>query len=242
MAIGANQPGDGGMRLTVCDPARGTVVAELAVDDGAAVAAAVARGRAAQPAWAALSPRERTRRLKRARRELVRDRAAILDRLERETGKARFDVVGELMGVCIDLGWLARRAPRWLAPLRVSTRPLLGKRGRVVFKPRGVIGIISPWNAPLNLALGDAIPALLAGNAVVIKPSELAPLAIARAVETMNRVLPSGGDRRRARRSRRHGVRHRLAGDRTARDGAREPPADAGAARAGRQGSDDRPR
>jgi len=192
MAIGANQPGDGGMRLTVCDPARGTVVAELAVDDGAAVAAAVARGRAAQPAWAALSPRDRTRRLQRARRELVRDRAALLDRLERETGKARFDVVGELMGVCIDLGWLARRAPRWLAPLRVSTRPLLGKRGRVVFKPRGVIGIISPWNAPLNLALGDAIPALLAGNAVVIKPSELAPLAIARAVETMNRVLPSG--------------------------------------------------
>jgi acyl-CoA reductase-like NAD-dependent aldehyde dehydrogenase len=53
-----------------------------------------------------------------------------------------------------------------------------------------VVGIISPWNAPLNLALGDAIPALLAGNAVVIKPSELAPLAVSRAVVAMNRVLP----------------------------------------------------
>ena len=52
----------------------------------------------------------------------------ILDRLERETGKARFDVVGELMGVCLDLGYLARRAPRWLAPEQVSTRPLFGKR------------------------------------------------------------------------------------------------------------------
>jgi acyl-CoA reductase-like NAD-dependent aldehyde dehydrogenase len=73
----------------------------------------------------------------------------------------------------------------------VSARPLLGKRGLVVCKPRGVVGIISPWNAPLNLALGDAIPALLAGNAVVIKPSELAPLAIRQAVQAMNRVLPA---------------------------------------------------
>ena len=61
-----------------------------------------------------------------------------------------------------------------------------------MFKPHGVVGIISPWNAPLNLALGDAVPALLAGNAVVIKPSELTPLAVRRAVEAMNQVLPAG--------------------------------------------------
>jgi len=179
-------------RLSVRDPARGAVIDELPIDDAAAVAAAVARARAAQPAWAAFSVRERGRLLKRARRGMVRVRAEILDRLERETGKARFDVVGELMGTCLDIGYLARRAPRWLKPLRVSTRPLFGKRGRVVFKPHGVVGIISPWNAPLNLALGDAIPALLAGNAVVIKPSELTPLAVRRAVETMNQVLPAG--------------------------------------------------
>jgi acyl-CoA reductase-like NAD-dependent aldehyde dehydrogenase len=120
----------------------------------------------------------------------VRDRAAIFERLERETGKARFDVVGELMGVCLDLGGLARRAPRWLKRERVSTRPLFGKRGYVVYRPRGVVGIISPWNAPLNLALGDALPALLAGNAVIIKPSGLAPLAVQRACAALNTVLP----------------------------------------------------
>ena len=183
---------NGQPRLAVHDPARGTVIDELPIDDAAAVAAAVERARRAQPAWAALPPRERGRLLKRARREMVRVRTEIFDRLERETGKARFDVVGELMGTCLDIGYLARRAPRWLAPLRVSTRPLLGKRGRVTFKPHGVVGIISPWNAPLNLALGDAVPALLAGNAVVIKPSELTPLAVRRAVEAMNRVLPTG--------------------------------------------------
>jgi acyl-CoA reductase-like NAD-dependent aldehyde dehydrogenase len=178
--------------LAVRDPARGTIIDELPIDGAEAVAAAVARARAAQPAWAAQPARVRVRLLKQARREMVRARAEILDRLERETGKARFDVVGELMGTCLEIGYLARRAARWLKPQRVSTRPLLGKRGRVVYKPRGVVGIISPWNAPLNLALGDAAPALLAGNAVVIKPSELAPLAVRRAVEAMNRVLPAG--------------------------------------------------
>ncbi len=177
--------------LAVHDPARGGVVAELPVADAGAVADAVARGRAAQAAWGALPARARGRALRRARRELVRARAEILERLERETGKTRFDVVGELMGVCLDLGHLARRAPRWLAGERVSARPLLGKRALVAYRPRGVIGIISPWNAPLNLALGDAIPALLAGNAVVIKPSELAPLGVQRAVAAMQRALPA---------------------------------------------------
>ncbi len=178
--------------LVVRDPARGSTIAELPVDDAAAVAAAVQRARTAQPAWGTMPPRERARLLKRARREMVVARRNIFDLLERETGKARFDVVGELMGVCLDLGYLASRAPRWLAPVDVSTRPLFGKHGRIVFKPHGVVGIISPWNAPLNLALGDAVPALLAGNAVIIKPSELTPLAVHRAVEAMNRVLPPG--------------------------------------------------
>ena len=178
-------------RLAVRDPARGDVIDELPIDDPAAVSSAVARARAAQPAWAALSVKERGRLVKRARQAMVAVRGEIIDRLERETGKTRFDVAGELMGVCMDIGYLARRAPRWLRTERVSTRPLFGKRGFVVYKPRGVVGIISPWNAPLNLALGDAIPALLTGNTVVIKPSELTPLATLRALEAMNTVLPA---------------------------------------------------
>src|SRR5262245_12253699 len=73
--------------LAVRDPARGTVIDELPIDDAAAVAAAVARARAAQPTWAALDVKERGRLVKRARRQLVRARKEILDRLERETGK-----------------------------------------------------------------------------------------------------------------------------------------------------------
>lgn len=192
MSAGPSTRPPQGETLVVHDRASGAVMAELPVDDDDTVAAAAATARAAQPGWAALGPRGRAAALRRARRALVRDRAAVLERLERETGKARVDVVGELMGVCLDLGWLARRAPRWLRRQRVSTRPLFGKRGYVVHRPRGVVGIISPWNAPLNLALGDALPALLAGNAVIIKPSELAPLAVQRAVAALGSALPPG--------------------------------------------------
>jgi acyl-CoA reductase-like NAD-dependent aldehyde dehydrogenase len=193
MAVGmTSDSSTPGMRLAVREAATGVPLAELAVDDAAAVAAAAARGRAAQVPWAARSIRERGRLLKRARRAIVRDRQKILSALERETGKARFDVVGELMNVCLDVGYFVRRAPRYLRPEKRSARPLIGKRARVVYKPRGLVGIISPWNAPLTLALGDAIPALLAGNAVIIKPSELTPLAVRLACEAMNRVLPDG--------------------------------------------------
>lgn len=188
--VKAGVPEDARATLAVRDAARGGIIEELPIDDAAAVAAAVARARAAQPAWAALPVRERARRLKRARAEMVRQRAEILELLDRETGKARWDTVGEMMAACMEIGYLARRAARFLKPRRVSARPLFGKRAMVVYKPRGVVGVISPWNAPLTLALGDAVPALLAGNAVVIKPSEVTPLAVRRAVQAFNRVLP----------------------------------------------------
>lgn len=180
------------MSLRVHDKASGELIDDLPVDDEESVGAAVERARQAQPGWAALGAHERGRILKRARRRLVAARSEILRLLERETGKARWDVVGELFNVCLDIGYYSRRAPKWLRAQRVSTRPLVGKRGRIHYKPRGVVGIISPWNAPLTLALGDAIPALLAGNAVIIKPSELTPLAVRRAVEALNETLPAG--------------------------------------------------
>jgi acyl-CoA reductase-like NAD-dependent aldehyde dehydrogenase len=178
--------------LEVFDKSTGELIETLPVDDVAAVDHAMTTAKAAQPGWGAMAPKERARVLKRARKQIVAARAGILQTLERETGKPRIDVVGELMAVCLDIGYLARRTPRWLKPRKVSTRPLFGKRGLICMKPRGVVGVIGPWNAPLTLTLGDAIPALMAGNAVVIKPSEVTPLAVRRAVLAMNRVLPAG--------------------------------------------------
>ncbi len=178
--------------IAVSDKSTKELIVELPIDDAAAVERAAAAARNAQTAWAAMPSRQRVALLKRARKSLVAARTEILEALERETGKPRFDVVGELMSVCMDIGYLARRVPWWLRTRRVNTRPLFGKQGRIFMKPHGLVGVIGPWNAPLTLTLGDAIPALLAGNAVVIKPSEITPLAVKRAVEALNQVLPKG--------------------------------------------------
>ena len=129
--------------------------------------------------------------------------------------------------------------------------PLLkAKRAKIVYRPFGVVGMISPWNFPVILSLGDAIPALLAGNAVVIKPSEITPLTLMEIVRAWREEVGAPGrargrqrhgrDRRRAdRRVRLHAV-HRLGEDRQDRDEARGRDADPGQPRARRQGPDDR--
>ena len=200
------------------------------------VAAAVERARAAQPrlGGAAGARAGAARSSVRVARWCA-TAPTILDLLDRETGKARFDASARSWDVPRDRLPRAPRAALARAAARQHAAALRQARARVL-RPRGVVGVISPWNAPLNLALGDAVPALLAGNAVVVKPSEVTPLAVRRAVEAMNRVLPAGllqvrhrrgRDGRGAGRPRRHDLRHRLARDRPARDGAREPPAHA---------------
>lgn len=178
--------------LAVRDAARGIVFRELAIDEPATVAAIAKRARGAQRAWGARPVKERVRIVEAARRELVRGRAAVLDALAAETGKPRVDVVGELLGICLELRALARKAPRWLRRERVSAAPFVGKHGYVTYKPRGVVGVLGPWNAPLHLTFVDALPALVAGNAVIVKPSEITPVAVFEAVAALNRVLPPG--------------------------------------------------
>lgn len=176
--------------IKVMDKASMEVLATLPVHNEEAVKAAAARGRAAQPAWAALSPKERVRLLKLARKEFLKDKDKIRDALMRETGKATFDVVGEMFSVCQDIAHYSGKAAKWLKPKKVSAFPLFGKKGMIFYKPYGLVGVISPWNAPLNLAMGDLLPALYAGNAVLVKPSEVTPLAVKYTVDAFNRVLP----------------------------------------------------
>jgi acyl-CoA reductase-like NAD-dependent aldehyde dehydrogenase len=178
--------------IQVLDKTTSQLVASLPVDDESAVIAAANRARDAQPNWAALPVKERIRLLKRARKEFLKDKDKIRDALAQETGKVAFDVIGEIFSVCQDIGHFSKRANKWLKPRKVSTFPLLGKKGLIFYQPYGVVGVISPWNAPLTLAMSDVLPALYAGNAVLVKPSEITPLAVKYAVEAFNRVLPPG--------------------------------------------------
>jgi acyl-CoA reductase-like NAD-dependent aldehyde dehydrogenase len=178
--------------IQVLDKRTAQLVASLPIDNEDAVATAADRARAAQPAWAALAVKERIRLLKLARKELLRDKDKIRDALTQETGKVAFDVIGEIFSVCQDIGHFSKRAHKWLQPRKVGTFPLVGKKGLIIYQPYGLVGVISPWNAPLTLAMSDVLPALYAGNAVLVKPSEITPLAVKYAVEAFNRVLPPG--------------------------------------------------
>jgi len=166
--------------IQVRNPATLELVQELAVASPAEVAAAVARARQAQANWQRASFAERSRLLYRLRDLLLDDGDTLADILTSETGRPRAEVYGnEIFYLCNAIGVWAKHSERYLRQEKISASFPLVKAKKVIstYTPRGVIGIISPWNFPLTMTLGEAIPALMAGNAVVIKPSELTPLS-----------------------------------------------------------------
>jgi acyl-CoA reductase-like NAD-dependent aldehyde dehydrogenase len=166
--------------IQVRNPATLENVAELAIASPAEVAAAVKRGRHAQGVWQHSRFSERAHLLYRLRDLLLDEGDKLADILTAETGRPRAEVYGnELFYLCNAIGTWAKKTETYLQPTRIKPHFPLVKAKKVIssYSPRGVIGIISPWNFPLAMTLGEAIPALMAGNAVVIKPSELTPLS-----------------------------------------------------------------
>lgn len=165
--------------IQVRNPATLELVQELPVASPADVAAAVARARRVQASWQQTSFAERTRLLYRLRDLLLDDGDQLADILTSETGRPRSEVYGsEIFYLCNAIGTWAKSSQRYLRQQNISPSfPLVkAKKVYTTYAPRGVIGMITPWNFPLVLTLGEALPALMAGNAVIIKPSELTPL------------------------------------------------------------------
>jgi succinate-semialdehyde dehydrogenase/glutarate-semialdehyde dehydrogenase len=109
-------------------------------------------------------------------RAFVAARGDLIDRLIQETGKVRGDALTEVLIFFDTMRYYLKHAEQLLDDEVVTPHLLKHKRGVITYLPRGVVGIISPWNFPIDLGLGEVIPALLAGNAVLLKPSELTPL------------------------------------------------------------------
>lgn len=146
--------------------------------DAAATSAAeaVSRARAASTAWRHTPVAERARLLLSARRALLDRLDEVVETMVAETGKLRAEaVVNEAFVACEQLTWDARHAPRLLAPRRVPSGLMVHKRAEQRLEPLGVVAVISPWNYPLVLSLGPLSAALVAGNTVVLKPSEFTP-------------------------------------------------------------------
>jgi len=189
-AIVASPRGD---RHTVLAPFTGKPIVDLPVSSVADVAAAYRAAREAQRAWADRPVHERARIIGRIH-DLILDRQSVLaDLIQTETGKARRDAFEEIGNAALAARYSAARGPRLLRDRRrLGLAPGL-TRALEVRHPKGVVGIISPWNYPLTLGIGDHLPAFMAGNAVVHKPdpqtSLTALLARATAIEA---GLPEG--------------------------------------------------
>ena len=174
-------------------PFNGAVLAEVPRGTPADVESACAVAREAQAAWAARPVEERAAVLLRYHDLVLADAPEILDLIQLESGKARIHAFEEVLDVAIQARFYGHAAAGYLRDRgRQGALPLLTAT-RVYHRPRGVIGIITPWNYPFTLAISDALPALVAGNGVVIKPDGLTPLTALRAAGLLEEAgLPNG--------------------------------------------------
>jgi succinate-semialdehyde dehydrogenase/glutarate-semialdehyde dehydrogenase len=163
-------------RLRLSNPATLEPIGEIEVMTAWQVEGVVERARKAQPAWAELSCDERGHFLRRAVRVLLDRQEHFLDVIVGETGKPRIEALAaELLPSCDALEFYAKRSGRMLADRSVPAHLARHKKLKVVYRPMGVVGIITPWNFPFMLSINPTIQALMAGNTVVLKVSEATP-------------------------------------------------------------------
>ncbi len=178
------------------DPATGKEIGRAPLSSPEEVGQAVGRARAAQPAWASLSFRDRGRVILRARKLMLAERNEIALLVSRETGKPVAEALSmEIVPTLDAMHYFAHASENLLRPQKIDIGQygLMGRSSSILFKPLGVIGIISPWNFPLATPADEVVMALMAGNAVVLKPSELTPLIALKIGDIFSRAgLPAG--------------------------------------------------
>jgi succinate-semialdehyde dehydrogenase/glutarate-semialdehyde dehydrogenase len=178
------------------DPSNGEEIGRTLLMNQCDVAAAVSRARGAQPAWAAISYRERARFIFQAREIVLSRTDEIANLISRETGKPPVEAISMEVVPTLDLmNHFARNTERLLKRQKIDLGQygLMGRSSYIFYKPLGVVGIISPWNFPWATPLDEVVMALMAGNAVVLKPSELTPLTALKIGEVLKEAqLPTG--------------------------------------------------
>ena len=184
-------------REIVCvNPATGEETGRVPLMSASDVAAAVRRARAAQPAWGQLSFRERAEVILRAREIVLAQVDQIASLISRETGKPPAEATSMEVVPTLDLMYyFSHNTARLLRRQKIDIGQygLMGRSSYLVYKPLGVAGIISPWNFPWATPLDEVVMALMAGNAAVLKPSELTPLTALKIAEVFKEArLPEG--------------------------------------------------
>lgn len=181
----------GSLYQPVVNPARtAEVVGQVAIGTAEHVDRAVAAAAAAFPGWSGLPVHERSAQLANAAAAITAIAGPLAELLTREQGKVLWESRVDVGGAAHILGWYTEQADV-LAEDRVFRQDARGTvwTGR---RPMGVTGVIVPWNSPVYLAFLGIAPALLAGNTVVVKPSEFAPLTLSRVLDVLAAHLPAG--------------------------------------------------
>ena len=182
--------------LTSRNPATGEVNANIPFASADEVHASVARARAVQPAWSKFSFKERGRIILRAREIVLDETEAIAQLISSETGKPVTEAMSMEVVPTLDLMfYFAHHSGKLLRSQKIDIGQygLMGRSSRMIYQPLGVIGIISPWNFPWATPLDEVVMALMAGNSVIVKPSELTPLTALKIHEVFKRAgLPEG--------------------------------------------------
>src|SRR5437764_7203329 len=192
-SIAAKAPG---AEIICHDPATGEEIGRAPLTMPEEVARAVGRAREAQAAWAAKSYRERGRIIMAARDVILKEMEEIAFLISIETGKPVAEAISLEIAPALDLmQYFARKTASLLAPRRIGIGQywFMRRTSYEIYKPLGVVGIISPWNFPFSTPLDEVAMALMVGNAVVLKPSELTPLTGLKIQEVMTRAgMPEG--------------------------------------------------
>ena len=178
------------------NPATGEELGRVPLRSAEEVAGAVERARVAQESWRARSYRERADFVMRARAIVLEELDEIAALISQESGKPAAESISMELVPTLDLmRFFARKTAKLLRPEKISIGlyGLLGRSSTIEYRPLGVVGIISPWNFPWAIPLGEVVMALMAGNTVVLKPSELTPFVALKIGDVFARAgLPEG--------------------------------------------------
>lgn len=184
-----------GQTLTATNPATGKKVGEYAATPAAEIPNIVEQARKVFPEWAGLPVEARVRHLKQVRYAIYDHLDEIVEVIHEQVGKPRPEVLAhDIMPPALDCLYYERIAPRTLRTERraqIVGALVFGGLSSVESRPFGVVGVIAPWNYPFSLALAGALPALFAGNTVVLKPSEVTP-GVGELLRKVFEPLPSG--------------------------------------------------
>ncbi len=167
--------------IPVENPATGELITTIQILGAEDLEAMAARAREAQPQWEAIGFDGRGRIMRRAQKWMLDNADRVIESVVSETGKTYEDAQLADLGYTVSaLGFWAKEGPKYLADEHVPSwnNPVAaGKKLIIRYAPVGLVGVIGPWNYPIANSFGDCIPALMAGNAVILKPSEVTPLS-----------------------------------------------------------------